>query len=317
MNDPTFFLHQQFNDFEAYCESVRHWDLDYHQIDSGVFSSELIMFGNANTIFTNAKLGRRILQKGATPPGLITFGVLANPNINIHWRNYDISGDKLFIFPPGGELYSVSQPDFDVFALSLSEETINRTCHSFELPDFRKLVDGNEVFSCHPQSMLLLRKWLQNISFELSNCTPAVNSNMRLQQLEEDLASHLINVLAESRGSVFKPAKRRRDIALNMAIDFIVESDQPVTSVQGLCSIAHVSERTLEYAFRERFGQTPKAFTLTHRLNNVRKMLIHADSDADKIYEIAGRHGFFHMGQFATDYKRLFSELPSETLKVR
>ena len=134
MNEPTFFLHQQFNDFEAYCESVRHWDLDYHQIDSGVFSSELIMFGNANTIFTNAKLGRRILQKGATPPGLITFGVLANPNISIHWRNYDISGDKLFIFPPGGELYSVSQPDFDVFALSLSEETINRTCHSFGFP---------------------------------------------------------------------------------------------------------------------------------------------------------------------------------------
>ena len=314
MDNQTFFLHQQFNNFEAYCESARHWDLDYYQLDRGVFSSERVMFGNASFIFSHAKLGRRILQRGATPTGLITFGVLAKPNISIHWRNHDISGDKLLVFPPGGELYSVSHPDFDVFALSLSEETLNRTCRSFELPDFRKLVNGKEVFNCHPQSMLLLRKWLQKTSFELSSCPPAADSNMRLQKIEEDLSRHLVNVLAGSRGSVLKSAMRRRDIALNIALDFIVESNRPVTSVQGLCSIAHVSERTLEYAFRERFGQSPKAFTLTHRLNNVRKMLTHADPDINRINKIAGHHGFFHMGQFATDYKRLFGEQPSETL---
>ena len=315
MDEQTFFLHQQFNDFESYCESARHWDLDYYQLDRGVFSSERILFGNASTIFSNAKLGRRILQRGATPSGLITFGVLANPNISIHWRNFDISGDKLLIFPASGELYSVNQPDFNVFALSLSEETLNRTCHSFELPDFKKLIEGKEVFNCHPQSMLLLRKWLLKTSFELSSCPPAADSNMRLQQIENDLAAHLVNVLAESRGSVLKPTMRRRDIALNIALDFIVESNRPVTSVQGLCSIAHVSERTLEYAFRERFGQSPKAFTLTHRLNNVRKMLTRADHDVDRIYEVAGHHGFFHMGQFTSDYKRLFGELPSVSLR--
>ena len=85
-------------------------------------------------------------------------------------------------------------------------------------------------------------------------------------------------------------------INLKTALDFIIESDKPVTSVRELCSIAHVSERTLEYAFRERFGQSPKTFTLTHRLNNVRKMLTQAAPDIDRINEIARRHGFFHMG---------------------
>lgn len=314
MDEQTFYLHQQFNDFEAYCESARHWDLDYYQLDRGIFSSERIMFGNSTTIFSNAKLGRRILQRGATPSGLITFGVLANPNISIHWRNYDISGDKMLIFPPGGELYSITQPDFEVFALSLSEETLNRTCRSFELPDFRKLVDGNEVFNCHPQSMLLLRQWLQKTTFGLTSCAPAADSNMQLQKLEEDLARRLIVTLAESRDPMVKPVMRRRDSALNAAVDFIVESDSPVTSVRELCSIAHVSERTLEYAFRERFGQTPKTFTLNQRLNNVRKMLTNADRDVDRIYKIAEHQGFFHMGQFTSDYRRLFGEKPSETL---
>lgn len=39
MEEQVFFLHQQFNDFEAYCENARHWDLDYYQIDRGEFSS--------------------------------------------------------------------------------------------------------------------------------------------------------------------------------------------------------------------------------------------------------------------------------------
>jgi len=315
MGEPVFFLHQQFNDFEVFCENAHHWDLDYQQIDHGGFSSELLMFGNTTTLFTRAKLGRRLLQKGATPSGLITFGLLADPDISIHWRNLDIYGDRLFIFPPGGELHSISQPDFDVFALSLSEETLNRTCHALELPDFRTLVDDNEVFNCHPQSMLLLRKWLQKTGLGLANSAPAAGSSMRLQQLEEELARRLIATLAESRDPMQQPAMRKRDTALQVAVDFIVESDSPVTSIRELCAIANVSERTLEYAFRERFGQSPKTFTLTHRLNNVRKMLRYADPDVDRIYEIAGHHGFLHMGQFTSDYKRLFGELPSESLR--
>ena len=138
---------------------------------------------------------------------------------------------------------------------------------------------------------------------------------MWLQQLEEELATRLITTLAENGVPERKPATRKRDMALRTAVDFIVESDSPVTSVRELCSIANVSERTLEYAFRERFGQSPKKFLLIHRLNNVRRMLRHADPDADRIYEIAGHHEFFHMGQFTSDYKRLFRELPSETLR--
>ena len=314
MDEQTFFLHQQFNDFEAYCESARHWDLDYYQLDRGAFSSERLLFGNASTIFSNAKLGRRMLQKGATPSGLITFGVLANPDISIHWRNHDICGDKLLIFPPSGELHSVTQSDFDVFALSLSEETLDRTCHSLELPDFSKLVGGNEVFNCHPKSMLQLRQWLQKTALGLTSSTPVAGSNMLIQQLEEELARRLVTTLAEIREPALKPTMRRRDTALKIAVDFIVESDSPVTSIQELCAITQVSERTLEYAFRERFGLSPKTFTLTHRLNNVRKILTYSDPDIDRIYEIAGRHGFFHMGQFSSDYKRLFAEQPSVTL---
>lgn len=109
-------LHRHFNEFDDYCTNARNWDLDYRQIESGYFSGELLMAGNGTAFFTRAILGRKMIQKGATPQGMITTGILADPGINLYWRNINISGDVLFIFPENGELDSISHDDFDVFA---------------------------------------------------------------------------------------------------------------------------------------------------------------------------------------------------------
>lgn len=51
------------------------------------------------------------------------------------------------------------------------------------------------------------------------------------------------------------------------------------------------------------------------RLNAVHKILIKAASVDVKVTDIANQFNFWHMGQFAADYKRLFGKLPSETLR--
>ena len=66
----------------------------------------------------------------------------------------------------------------------------------------------------------------------------------------------------------------------------------------------------------ERFGLGPKAYYSRLRLNEVRQELL-AGSPSDVIAEIANRNGFWHMGQFAKEYRRFFGELPSETLRAR
>ena len=71
MAGQVLFLHQQFLDFEAFCENIYKWDLDYRQLDRGDFFSELLMFGNATTLFTRKKQGRRMLQRGTAPVGLV------------------------------------------------------------------------------------------------------------------------------------------------------------------------------------------------------------------------------------------------------
>ena len=316
MTQQTFYLDQKLNDFDEFCFNARNWDLDYRQLESGRFSSELLMIGNDTTIFTRAKLGRRILQKGAPPQGLITFGLLVDPIVNIYWRNIDVSGDKLFIFPPGGELHSITQADFDVFVVSLTEQKLNQVCASLELPEFHCLIERNEVFQCDSQMLSAFRHGLLSFERELTMSNDLSSYHMQLEQLEHELAEWLIRIVAESRQPIARKPARKRDRALQSAECYIRESGNTIVTIPELCDVCNASQHTLEYAFRERYGLTPKEYTLVYRLNNVRKQLRAADPQANQVSAIAQQHGFWHMGQFSSSYRRLFAELPSTTLKT-
>ena len=314
--DTPFFIHQKFTDFDELCCNMRNWNLDYRQLEAGRFSSELLMFGNNKTIIGREKLGRRLRQTGASPTGLITLGILVNPKTHIHWRGYDVFGDMLCIFPQGGELDSITHDDFDVFPVSISEETLNQTCELLELPYITALINNSEVFRCNPHKLSELRSWLLSISHQLITGTAEIRNIRYLKQIEQGLADRLVRILAEHHQPVSIKPLRKRDKALLAAENYIAESGSEQITIPELCSVANVSERTLEYAFRERYNLTPKNYTLMHRMNNVRKQLRKANPNKRTVSEIARQHGFWHMGQFSADYKKIFTELPSKTLKA-
>ena len=314
MAEHHFYLHQRHSDFDDFCANALNWDLDYHQLERGPFSSALLTCGNNRVIFSRAQLGRRMLQRGSSPPGMVTVGLLASPEITIYWRNQDVSGEELFIFPPGGELNSISQADFDVIDVSLTEETLDQVCDSFQLPEFRKLINGYELFNCNPQMLARLRRLLLQTEQVITDRHNLVNSSY-FRQLENALSEQIVCLLADSAQPVAANKQRKRDLALESAVNYIHESQNLVITLPTLCEVSNVSQRTLEYAFRERYGLTPKEYMLVHRLNNARKQLRLAVPESDHVSAIAQQHGFWHMGQFSSSYRKLFAERPSETLK--
>ena len=83
-----------------------------------------------------------------------------------------------------------------------------------------------------------------------------------------------------------------------------------------VCEAANVSWRTLDRAFKEFLGVSPKACISAVRFHGARKDLRNADPAAS-VADIANNWGFWHMGAFAKDYRRQFNELPSQTLSSR
>ena len=76
-----------------------------------------------------------------------------------------------------------------------------------------------------------------------------------------------------------------------------------------------MSERTLQYAFKEVMGMTPVAYLTRLRLHRVRHALRTATQASTTVTTEALRWGFWHFGDFSRAYKDCFGELPSDTLR--
>ncbi len=85
-------------------------------------------------------------------------------------------------------------------------------------------------------------------------------------------------------------------------------------TILELCRATAVSERRLMYAFEEVVGVSPRRYLTLIALTHVNAHLVEASPGEALVGDIAMRHGFNHLGRFASDYRRIYGESPSETL---
>ena len=89
---------------------------------------------------------------------------------------------------------------------------------------------------------------------------------------------------------------------------------RPVT-LKDICQAVFASRRSLIYGFEDIFGMGPMSYLKMLRLNGVRRALLVADPQFNKVQDIASDWGFWHRGHFCQDYKEMFGQTPLKTLK--
>jgi transcriptional regulator GlxA family with amidase domain len=150
----------------------------------------------------------------------------------------------------------------------------------------------------------------------LRSLAPATSEPAALAAAEADLLRLAARLdLASDLAPIERlPKSSRRRAAVRRVEEYLDASADEVPSIPTLCTVARVSERTLEYAFREHLGTTPVRFLKVRRLNRVRRELLAAEPGAS-VTAVALRAGVYDLGRFAGEYRQLFGELPSETLR--
>ncbi len=99
------------------------------------------------------------------------------------------------------------------------------------------------------------------------------------------------------------------------AIDFIERYAHTDITLSDIASVAHVTPRALQMAFREQLKTTPIGYLLGVRLQRAHQELLAADPATSTVKEIAHRWGFRHSGRFARHYKVRYGRYPEATLK--
>lgn len=304
-----------FSEFDELSEAIAGWDLDFRQLDGGAAPAELVQLSQPDFSFGRVRLDRHYDQRGSSPAAVRTFALVEEGVSGVRWCGNDVTETTLMTFHPGGEFDAVSRSGFEVFTFSLSAERLAETAATLGLPELRDLVgDAERTTHCDRPAIQDLRRGLRLLCDEFAYRPPTPGASWLRRELEFEMPARLLRALAASRVDAPRPSSRARDLALKRARSFIEENSHEALSVREVCRAAGVSWRTLDYAFREHFGVTPKVYTKNIRLNAVRRELRRAAPSA-LISDIANRWNFWHMGQLAADYRRLFGELPSKTLR--
>ena len=308
-----FIIYKRFNNFDEFAHVVQAWDLDFKQLDNGYCKTDLLQFASSNIHISHAKYSRRFDQHGSPPSGKWTFAIFSEQTPPIVWHEQEINNNFIALFKPGSEIDCVTQSGFEVFTFSYTEEYLNAIGANLGLPEINKLANGTDTFKCRMLELSEIRRQLRQIIHTLKNCSLENVNFSLIQRLEIEFAEHILMILAKSV-PVTSNSLRARNRAIKQIKQYLSENPADPVTVSQLCKVTGASIRTLQYAFLEHYGVSPKTYLKCFRLNGVRKELWGSDPDSKRVNDISSLWGFWHMGQFAGDYRKLFGELPSETL---
>jgi AraC family ethanolamine operon transcriptional activator len=132
-----------------------------------------------------------------------------------------------------------------------------------------------------------------------------------------ELGTTIIGGRQRSESSHRGRPKLPREEIIRRFNQLFAEREGEHVSLAELVEAAQVSERTLRAAFNERYGVSPVRYLQVRNLHRVHRALRKAEPDETNVADVLLRHGEWEFGRFATRYRRLFGELPSETLKAK
>lgn len=302
-------LRAEFSSVEQLGEAVRSWDLDLKPLGATGHRDRIYCVTQQRlgpVEIMHARISASIDQKGGAPAETTSFAVLGADLRRLWWRGRDFDSGTVLVYGGGSEVHALSGPDFEVVTLTVSEDRVERLCEQFGLA-LPPAPLRPEAFRPPLAVLDMLRRHIFRLTDSANGDAPLL-----AQKLVEQLVIHWLN---GRREPVLRPSLRRRDVAMRLCLERLEQADWVSLSPALLCETAGVGERTLQYAFRERFGLTPAAFLKARRLASARRQLLHTETGAQSVGDVAASLGFWHLSHFAADYRRAFGELPSETLK--
>lgn len=310
----SFVVEHRFDDVDELAEVARSWDLDFRQLHRGVFKGSFLQAGSPSLQLARTRLRGVLHQHGTTPVGLFTFAISVQQRIDLRWRHHDIGRDEILVHHPSSELESTSKTDFEMLLVSVPESVLECAFERAGVTIARHRLADLEIARSARAPIQELRLWIAaslDSAFENPSLLEKFDQGGQNAAVVGDLLARCL-MPSLTTDSPRRSTRRRR--LVENAVHLARRNAGEIASVEDLCRISGASKRTLRRGFQERFGTTPKAYLQAQRLIGARRQL-RATDPSTSISDIANELGFWHLGQFAADYRRQFGELPSQTVR--
>ncbi len=225
------------------------------------------------------------------------------------WRNGEIGSGMMRLYG-ANEAFDSGYRNSDVFTVKIQQQWAediagNLAGDIFDPRQAARLVSTRDGYGAS-MLRLIMHSWAE-LSGDLKH--PAA-----IKQIEEHLVTLFwLAFMADDN----KAARETSSVPkyLRRAEEFIAANLTDPPTLPEIVRVAGVSASTLTRSFRRRYGVGPIAFMKQRRLEMIWSQLLTARDEGRTVTDIAMEYGFYHLGQFAVDYRKMFGESPSETLR--
>lgn len=309
------FIHQQeFYDIDQLEVSLNR-KRSYHlfQLDKGVFGYNMTLIDFDVAQFLQVKSNSAIQAIGEKSPGFVEFACLLNNPPTPHVAHYQkITTKHLFAFDSQREVNSLMPARAEMALVRIRKDCLADCLEAMERPDINEhFLRQNQVFL--PYTLSPIQNYLRQLFGLVTTQSPMLTMPKLRHLVLEDFLPLLISSIVTSTRQETSPSFRAQ--LVHEAREYMMNNlGRPIT-LKNLCQVLHAGSRTISYGFQDIFGISPMAYLKIMRLHSVRQVLKKAVPETTKIIDVAHQYGFWSAGHFTRDYKMLFGELPSITLK--
>ena len=174
---------------------------------------------------------------------------------------------------------------------------------------------AGRVLRPSPPAVANLRRILSSACRVAETKPEIIAEHEAARALEQELIHALVTCLTANDAHCTLATKRHHAEIMLRFEDALAAHVDRRPSVPALCDVIGVSERTLQACCMEFLGMSPSRYVRLRRFNMVRAALQCADPTTTSVAEIAQRYEFSDLGRFAADYRAIFGEVPSATLR--
>ncbi len=309
--DPTLLLQITCHDPDEFQEVAIGWDIDHVQLVPGNYRINVDMIHTRNIQFSNITHCIGVQERGCIPPGACAISL---PTLLSTYPLYCcgriLQRDECLASMPGDEFETFSNGGINYFTIVVDIDLLNKEAVRLTGHPFSSLVRSQRV-TIKKQDQLRLVHTMSTMIQELTHYPHHLTTGKQ-ELLEKQIVEQILLSIRPPSGKKIKNPNRLR--AASKAEQLIRQHPRQHLNIQQLCSLIGCSTRTLHLGFKERYGTTPGHYARTLALNAVWRQF-RSQPQSRTVTEVAMAWGFYHLGRFSSQYRQLFDELPSVTVK--
>ncbi|WP_229213301.1 MULTISPECIES: helix-turn-helix domain-containing protein [unclassified Duganella] len=296
------------HDADELASKLTNWQQSYDQISSGLFHGALTELRLPQLQVFRESLSQSVRQSCRVWPDAIWFG-LPDHGATTRINGRQTASDWIMVQPGNVEFELVTPSAYSIFGIVASRELLAETARRHGCQIDWERVQSAELLQVDAQAQAKCLRILSQL-LPADGDTTADGA----AQWQDTVLSTLLDMLDHScvEPALAASLQRRRHVVA-LAREYIMAHRSESITVPELCERVHVSRRTLQYCFEDVLGMSPMLYLRMVRLNGVRRQL----QDGGAIGDVADSWGLSNFSQFSSDYRKLFGQCPSASLRSR